>query len=188
MNINRAIVPLIEELDFLRTRSDAWQIPRVEGEMLHQLALSIGAKKIVEVGTSYGFSGLFWGAALSRTGGVLHTIDADARKFKMLSEVFQKAGLRDIIVSHHGDARFVLEAIEGPIDIAFIDADKFSTQTYFDLLWQKIRPGGMVLTDNATTHREQLAEFCKIVRSRVDAVSTEIPVGNGIEWTVKIGP
>src|SRR5206468_6340967 len=67
---------LIDELDRLRaSRDDAWQIPRAEGDLLYHIALSMRAKTIVEVGTSYGFSGLFWAKALQQTGGQLHTID-----------------------------------------------------------------------------------------------------------------
>src|SRR3954464_14240131 len=80
--INPRILSLIDELDDLRqSRDDHWQIPRLEGEMLHQIALASGAKKIVEIGTSYGFSGLWWGAALQETGGQLHTIDISRKKY-----------------------------------------------------------------------------------------------------------
>ena len=72
-----------------------------------------------------------------------------------------------------------------PIDLAFIDADKPSTRAYFDLVWPKVRVGGSVITDNATTHREELSDFVKYVRGLGDASSTEVAVGNGIEWTVK---
>ena len=70
MAIEGKIRELIEELEGLRaTRDDHWQVPRIEGDLLYQIALSSGAKSIVEIGTSYGFSGLFWGAALGRVGG-----------------------------------------------------------------------------------------------------------------------
>ena len=49
-----------------------------------------------------------------------------------------------------------------------------------------MRPGGSVLTDNATTHRAELAEFVAYVRGLPGAASTEIPVGNGVEWTIKL--
>ena len=69
---------MIDELDALgKQRDDAWQIPRVEGELLHHIALSAGARTVVEIGTSYGFSGLFWVAALRKTGGRLHTIEGN---------------------------------------------------------------------------------------------------------------
>jgi caffeoyl-CoA O-methyltransferase len=180
------ILRAIDELDQARkTRDDHWQIPRVEGELLYHIALSSNARMIVEVGTSYGFSGLFWGAALKQTRGTLHTIDVSQKKYDSAKDTFARAGLGSVIVNHLGDAREVLKRIDGPIDIAFIDADKPACQTYFDTLWPKVRPGGSILTDNATTHRTELADYIKGVRARTDASSVEVAVGNGIEWTIK---
>jgi len=185
--VERKILAAIEELDALRhTRKDHWQIPRIEGELLHQIALAAGCKLIVEVGTSYGFSGLFWGAALKQTGGKLHTIDIDPRKVELSRATFAKAGLEDVVVNHLGDARQILAGIPGPVDLAFIDADKPSCQAYFDLGWPKIRAGGSVITDNATTHKTELAPYIAYLRGRLDATSSEVALGNGIEWTIKL--
>jgi predicted O-methyltransferase YrrM len=177
---------VIGDLDALRTRPDAWQIPRIEGDLLFHIALASRAQIIVEVGTSYGFSGLHWAAALAITKGHLHTIDKDPKKFHSSRETFTRAGVVDAITNHLGDAREILTKIAGPIDIAFIDADKPDTQMYFDLLWPKMQVGGSVIVDNATTHREQLKDFVAAVRARKDASSVEVAVGNGIEWTIKL--
>jgi predicted O-methyltransferase YrrM len=186
MSTDQKIQAAIDELDALRkTRDDHWQIPRVEGELLHHIALSANAKVIVEVGTSYGFSGLFWGAALKQTGGRLHTIDISEKKFDSSKQTFAAAGLGGVITNHLGDAREILKAIDGPIDLAFIDADKPACREYFEALWPKVRPGGAILTDNATTHRTELADYIKYVRSIADASSVEVAVGNGLEWTIK---
>jgi predicted O-methyltransferase YrrM len=187
MQTEPRILKAIEELDGLRkSRDDHWQIPRVEGEMLYHIALGARARHIVEIGTSYGFSGLFWGAALKSTGGRLDTIDASQKKFDSSRQTFASAGLDTIITNHHGDGQAILRTIPGPFDLAFIDADKSSTRAYFDLIWPKLRPGGAVITDNATTHREELGEFVRHVRSLRDASSVEVAIGNGIEWTIKL--
>ena len=187
MSDTKTIVALIDELDALRsTRDDAWQIPRVEGDLLHHIALSTRAKTIVEIGTSYGFSGLFWAMALQATGGRLHTIDKDARKFESSKKTFERAGVADIVTNYLGDAQEILRNMPGEIDIAFIDADKPSTQAYFDLVWPKIRIGGSCIVDNATTHRQELWEFVHGVRGRDDTRSSEVAVGNGIEWIIKL--
>jgi predicted O-methyltransferase YrrM len=188
VHIDAKVLELIDELDGLRkTRDDHWQIPREEGQLLFQLAVAVGARQILELGTSYGFSGLFWAAAVQRTGGTLHTVDNDPRKYESSKETFRRAGLSRTVVNHLGDAAEWAARIEGPFDIAFIDAsDKALAQKYFDILWPKVRVGGSVFTDNATTHREQLADYVKYVRNRADASSTEIPVGNGVEWTLKL--
>lgn len=184
--MNQAILEQISELDRLAdSRDDAWQISLEEGWMLHQIALSSNAKLIVEVGTSYGFSGLFWGAALQRTGGKLHTIDKSQKKYDSSHETFAKAGLSHIITNHLGEAHAVLPQIHGSIDLAFVDADKQSTQAYFDLIWPKLRVGGSLIVDNASTHEAQLAEFVAGLRGRKDAIGTRVEIGNGIEWAVK---
>jgi predicted O-methyltransferase YrrM len=186
MPIDRKIAAVIDEIDsYRKTKDDSWQIPRVEGELLHHIALSANAKVVVEVGTSYGFSGLFWGAALRQTGGRLHTIDVSQKKYEASREAFARAGLTNVITNHLGDAHDVLKTITGPVDIAFIDADKPRCRAYFELVWPKIRAGGSVLTDNATTHRAELADYVKHLRSLPDASSVEVAVGNGIEWTIK---
>jgi predicted O-methyltransferase YrrM len=179
---------MVDELAELgKQRDDAWQIPRVEGELLHHIALASGARTIVEIGTSYGFSGLFWASALRKTGGRLHTIDVDPKKYTSSRETFARAGVDDLVTSYLGDARQILANFPAspPIDLAFIDADKPATRAYFELLWPRLRVGGSVITDNATTHRAELAEFVRYVRARPDASSTEVAVGNGIEWTIK---
>jgi predicted O-methyltransferase YrrM len=188
MYLTDKLKSLIDEVDALRkTRDDTWQIPRIEGELLYQIALAANAKLIVEVGTSYGFSGLFWAAALSRTNGTLHTIDISQKKFDASREHFQRAGMADRVVNHLGDALAELPKIPGPIDIAFIDgSDKQSSQAYFEIIWPRLRTGGSVLTDNTRTHPDELAGYVKFVRSREDATSLDLPVGNGVEWTVKL--
>jgi len=185
--IPKDILLLIDELERLRTsRDDAWQVPRIEGELLYHIALATGAKRVLEVGTSYGFSGLFWGAALRHAGGRLQTVDIDPHKVDSSKATFARAGLTSVIENIQGDARDVLPKVAGSFDIVFLDAgEKRLTKSYFEIVWPKVRNGGSVLTDNATTHRSELADFVKHVRSRPDATSTEIPVGNGLEWTVK---
>jgi predicted O-methyltransferase YrrM len=186
--IDERILKIIDELEALRaSRDDHWQVPRVEGELLYQIALGSAARSIVEVGTSYGFSGLFWGAALTRIGGTLNTIDISRKKFDSSQATFARAGLAKTVVNHLGDAMDILPTIAGPIDLAFMDSgDKKSTRALFDLIWPRIRRGGGVITDNVTTHKAELAEFVSHVRGLSDASSIEVPVGNGIEWTIKV--
>lgn len=188
MHLDDRLTALIDEVDALRrTLDDTWQIPRVEGELLYQIALATQAKVIVEVGTSYGFSGMFWAAALSQTGGMLQTIDISQKKYDASRKHFERAGVGDVVISHLGDAMDVLPKVIGPIDIAFIDgSDKLSSRNYLEIIWPKLRVGGSVLTDNTRTHPEELSDFVQYVRARPDATSADLPIGNGLEWTVKV--
>lgn len=187
--MTNTILALIEELDRLgQTHNDAWQISRAEGELLHQIALAANARVIIEIGTSYGFSGLFWGAALLRTGGLLHTIDINPAKVESSKATFAAAGLGAHIVNHCGSAIDILKNLNGPFDLVFIDADKAATREYFDHVFPKLRAGGSILIDNATTHRKELSDFIQYARDLPNTVSMEVAVGNGVEWVVKSPP
>ncbi len=182
-----ALAAKIDELEQLaRSRTDAMQISRDQGELLAAAALAHRAKFIVEIGTSYGFSGLWWSAALAVTNGYLHTIDVSEKKYASAKSTFAEAGVSDRVISYHADGHDVLANLANGIDIAFIDADKSSTQDYFDLLWPKLRVGGAVLTDNVLSHKREMGEYIARLRQRKDAHSTTIPIRAGLEWTVKL--
>lgn len=182
------LLAAIRELDELaKSRDDAWQISADEGRMLYQLAMLQQPRVILEIGTSYGFSGLHWAAALLPARGQLHTIDMSQKKYDSSKSTFTKAGVGHLVTNYLGRAQDVLPSVPGPIDIAFIDADKDATQTYFHLLWPKVAVNGSILVDNASTHRKELHDYVHHVRSRPDATSVELPVGNGVEWTIKLG-
>lgn len=186
--MNDPLLQAIDELDAMgKVRDDAWQVPRAEGELLYHIALTMRAETIVEVGTSYGFSALHWARALRVTGGRLHTIDRDPAKYNSSKATFARAGVEHLVTNYLGEAAGVLRSMPGPIDLAFIDADKPGCRGYFETLWPLLRIGGAILTDNATTHRAQLADYVRHVRSLPGASSVEVAVGNGVEWTVKVG-
>jgi predicted O-methyltransferase YrrM len=110
----------------------------------------------------------------------------DPRKVELSRANFAKAGVGNLIVNHLGDSRQITPKLPDSIDIAFIDADKPTTQAYVDLLWPKLRVGGSLLIDNATTHRTQLAPVAAALREKGDASSAEVAVGNGLEWAIKL--
>ena len=182
-----ALAAQIDETERLaKPRGDSMQVSRDVGELLTALALTLNAKTIVEVGTSYGFSGLWWSAALARTGGHLHTIDILEKKYADAKAAFNAAGVADRVTSYLGNGRNVVAGIDGPIDLVFIDADKPASQAYFDALWPKVRVGGGVLTDNVLSHKDEMADYVQGQRNRDDAHSVTIPIRAGMQWTVKL--
>src|SRR5690242_15135269 len=89
---------LIDETEaFVQSRDDAWAVPRTTGEFLHLLILSANLRRGIEIGTSYGFSGLWLGAALRQTGGTLLTLDTNPAKTAHARQLFAKAGLASVI-------------------------------------------------------------------------------------------
>ena len=176
----------IERLErFMGTVTDANPVPREAGAFMHALILATGAKRAVEIGTSYGYSGLWIASALAENGGRLTTIDHDPRKSESARTAFESAGVLGRIVLRTGSAVDVLEGLDGPIDFVLNDADKGNCIKYVDLLAEKLSDRAVVLTDNTLTHPKQLADFLAWIRGRPDFCSAHVPIGNGMEMSVR---
>jgi len=181
-----AVMSVIDELEaFQKDHSDSWNIPREEGMILHTVAIASGCHYLVEVGTSYGFSGLFLGSAAAENGGVLHTFDRDIRKHEHAAANFHRAGLEATIRLHTGDALAELARMDKGIDWAFIDATKNQTPDYWKLLEPRLAGRCVVTVDNTGTHRRELAPFVEMLRHRGDFTCCDVPVGNGFELAVR---
>lgn len=169
---------------FMGTATDAYAVPREAGAFMHAIILASGAKRAVEIGTSYGYSGLWIASALAENGGRLTTIDHDPRKTDSARVTFESAGLNSYITLRTGGALEVLRTVDGPIDFVLNDADKENCIKYVDLLAEKLSDRAIVLTDNTLTHPEQLADFLAWIRGRPDFCSAHVPIGNGMELSV----
>jgi len=123
-------------------------VPIDDGRLIRVLTEAIGAKKAVELGTSTGYSGLWFAAALRKTGGKLTTFELDGPTAATAREIFEKAGVSDIITIVEGDAHETVASVEGPVDIVFIDADKAGYRNYLEKILPKVRPGGLILAHN----------------------------------------
>ncbi len=119
----------------------------VQGRFLRMISHIMKPDKILEVGTYTGYSAICLADGLEE-GGVLHTIDTNEELKDMATHYFAKAGVSDRIAYHIDDAQNVIPRIEAPIDLAFIDADKENYPVYYDLIFDKLPTGGLVLADN----------------------------------------
>jgi caffeoyl-CoA O-methyltransferase len=119
-----------------------------DGRLLRQLTEAVGAKRVVELGTSTGESGIWFALALRKTGGKLYTHDIDPGRIKVARENFKKAGVADIITIIEGDAHETVKQHKEPIDVLFIDADKEGYADYLAKLLPVVRPGGLILAHN----------------------------------------
>jgi predicted O-methyltransferase YrrM len=123
-------------------------VPLADARLLRVLAESMGAKNVVELGTSTGYSGLWLSNALRKTGGKLTTFELDPDRAATAREHFKRAGVDNIITLMEGDAHKNLEKVKGPIDLAFVDAEKDGYKQYLEQLLPKMRPGGLILAHN----------------------------------------
>jgi caffeoyl-CoA O-methyltransferase len=171
---------------FVRGRADAYAIPRVSGEFLHTLVLAAGCRRGIELGTSYGYSGLWIGAALARQAGTLLTIERDPLKVARAREAFARAELAQTIQVEEGAAASVLERAAGPFDFAFLDVDKENTLRYFEVLWPQLARSAVIVTDNIISHANELRDFVACLRRHPHVCSTLVDIGSGLELSVKI--
>ncbi len=116
-----------------------------EGRVLRQLTEAVGAKRVVEVGTSSGYSTIWLALGVRAAGGKVFTHEIDPEKIKMARENFKKAGVENLITIIEGDAHETVKQHTEPIDVVFLDAEKKGYVDYLRKLLPLVRPGGLIL-------------------------------------------
>jgi predicted O-methyltransferase YrrM len=139
-------------LDEALTDSEAAGLPAIavasnQGKLLHILALSIGARRIVEVGTLGGYSAIWMARALP-SDGELVTLEIDPASAEVARKNLERAGVGDRVEVIVGPAIDTLPALNGPFDLAFIDANKSQNPDYFQIALGLVRSGGLIIVDN----------------------------------------
>ncbi|MDB5285923.1 MAG: methyltransferase [Mucilaginibacter sp.] len=119
-----------------------------QGRVLSMLSKMLQPKLILEIGTFTGYSAICLAEGLVE-GGVLHTIEVNRELEEMLNSHFKLTNVEKKVQQHFGPAEAVLADLElNNIDLVFIDADKRNNLTYFELVFDKVRPGGLIIIDN----------------------------------------
>lgn len=157
------------------------QIPPVTGRFLALLAAGAPDGRLLEIGTSAGYSTMW----LSLAGRPLTTFEVAENKVALAGETFARAGITDQIRLVHGDARDYLPDSDS-IAFCFLDADKDLYQDCYDLVIPNLVSGGILLVDNVISHAQYLQHFIEQAAAdeRVDAVV--VPVGKGLLFCRKI--
>jgi predicted O-methyltransferase YrrM len=155
------------------------QIPPVTGRFLALLAASVPPGKMIEIGTSAGYSTLWLALAAKQTGHPFTTVELFENKVQMAAETFRLADIEDIVNLVQADARDYL-AGEGDIALCFLDTEKELYQPCYDLAVPRLVRGGLLLADNVISHADDLADFIQRAADdpRVDAVV--VPIGKGL--------
>jgi len=166
------------------------------GTFYNIMLKSINAKKILEIGMSVGYSGLWFAdAIMSNTqDGQIITIDKEKFKIDSATRNFEEAGVSSLIKIREGEARKILHEIkeefgENYFDFIFIDADKESYIEYFDLCLPLVRKGGIIAADNILfpeRFNKMMADYLSHVRSNPNVQSVTVPIDNGEEVTIKL--
>src|SRR5262249_16485016 len=140
---------LLQELRAdLEQRGPTIQISPETGRLIALLVRAAAATRVLEVGTLFGYSGV-WIARELPPGGRLDTVEIECMHADAAEEWFARAGLADRVTVHRGAGVDVLATLPGPYDVAFIDADKDNYPSYTRLALERLRPGGILIADNA---------------------------------------
>lgn len=156
------ILKVLEEM-YKDERQGAWNVTPEDGRLLRVLTESIGAKHVVEIGTSHGYSAIWFCLALHSTGGKLITHEIDPGRVSLARENFKRAGVEDIVTLVEGDAHKTVTKLKGPIDILFLDADKAGNIDYLNKLLPLVRPGGLILAHNTTDLESLMQDYLEVV-------------------------
>ncbi len=118
-----------------------------QGRVLSMISKLVRPKTILEIGTYTGYSALCLAEGLA-SGGTLHTIDIKEELVDFQQKHFQKSAFAKAITTHLGSALEIIPKLDIAIDLVFIDADKTNYINYFNLIIDKMNPGGIILSDN----------------------------------------
>lgn len=158
-------------------------VPPEDGRALRLLAEAAGAKTVVEIGTSTGYSGLWFCLALQDTGGRLVTFEIDPGRAAAALKNFQQAGVDSLVTVVEGNAHEKIATLKGPIDVAFIDADKEGYVDYLRKLLPLLRPGGLLLAHNVGM--AGVTEYLKEAEANPDLETIIYREGAGLAVTLK---
>lgn len=163
-----------------------------QGRLLSLISQLVAPKNILEIGTYTGYSALCLAEGL-REDGSLHTIDINEELYDFQRHYFDRSGMGERIHQHLGDACEIIPNLDLEFDLVFIDADKPNYPTYLDLIFDKLTPGGVLLSDNVLwsgkvsqdlqegdTSTEALMEYNKKLATDQRFTTVILPIRDGL--------
>jgi len=162
----KAVLAVLDDMD-QNQRRGSMSVPMEDGRILRLLAEAMGATNVVEIGTSIGYSGIWFCLALEKTGGKLTTFEIEEGRASRARENFKRAGMDKRVTIMMGDAHDEVKKLKWPIDILFLDADKEGYVDYLEKLLPLVRPGGLVVAHNMNP-RQADPRYVKAITTNPD--------------------
>jgi predicted O-methyltransferase YrrM len=161
-------------------------ITRDTGEFLDVLVRATAARRVLEIGTSNGYSTLWLADAARAIGGAVTTVELAEYKVGLASANFMRAALSEFVTLVQGDAgSFLRRADPGAYDLVFLDSERSEYPGWWPDLRRVLRPGGLLVVDNATSHVGEMAPFVAVVTADPGFATCLVPVGKGEFLAVK---
>lgn len=155
--------PLLKEINewTLASHSEPQMLSgKIQGRFLHMISSLMQPKRILEIGTFTGYSGLCLAAGMPHDG-LLHTLEFREETAAIAQAYFNKSAIADRIILHTGNALNIIPGLEETWDLVFIDADKTNYIPYYELTLPRLRQGGLIIADNVLFHGTVLEEEIK---------------------------
>lgn len=173
---------ILVELDRMAKNHETYlNVPVEDGEALWVLTEAAHARRVVEIGTSTGYSGLWFCLALQATGGHLTTFEINHRRAAEARRHFKAADASSLVTVIEGNAHQQIAKLKGPIDVAFVDADKQGYVDYLNKILPLVRPGGLILAHNVG----MVPDYVKAVTTNPDLQTIFYMQGRGLAVTLK---
>lgn len=160
-------------------------LERETAELIRALIVGRPPQRILEIGTSNGYSTI-WLAASVAPGGRVTSIDRDPHKLQMAKKNLERAGLLAKVELLLGNASKVIAGIDAPIDVAFFDADRLSAPEQLALLLPKLSVNALVLADNVLSHPDEIAGYLAAIRELPEFEHTIVSVGKGLSVAYRL--
>jgi predicted O-methyltransferase YrrM len=181
---------LLDELHREGVEHDAGKSDRTErrrnlepdsARLLHLLVLATGAGRLLELGTSNGYSTIWLGAAVAANGGEMVTVDTDDGRRVQAHDNVTRAGLDATVEVRLEDAGAALRgSAPESWDMVFLDAERCEYPTYWSDLLRVLRPGGLLAVDNVLSHPTEVADFRTLVSADRRVTEALVPTGAGV--------
>ena len=167
-------------------------LDRDKAEFCYQLCRAIDARRVVEIGTSFGISTLYLAAAVrdnlrgSSDRGTVIATEYEPTKAAVALKHFDDAGLASLIELRQGDLRETLKSIVGPIDFMLMDIWIPMSRPALELVAPHLRPGSVVICDNTAKYRERYKDYFSFIEDPRNAFRTvTLPFDNGLEFSIR---
>jgi len=163
-------------------------VGREVGWFLHNLILGKRPARVLELGTSYGYSTLFLADAVTQVGGSLVTMELAGYKQAAARTMIERAGIAAVVDFRLGDAVALINADAGPFDLVLLDIWKEFYVPCLRAFYPKLADEGIIAADNMiepAAVREEVRKYLAAVGSLPDMQTTLLPIGSGIELSVK---
>jgi predicted O-methyltransferase YrrM len=155
-------------------------------ELLGVLVRALGARRVLEIGTSNGYSTIWLADAAEAVGGSVVSLEVEPERTEMARSNLDEAGVLGLVELRTEDAgAFLAAAADSAWDLVFLDAERPAYVGYWPDLVRVLRPNGLLVVDNTLSHANQLVEFSELVHEHEGVTSTLVTVGAGVLLVVK---